>query len=146
MSDSSKRNDFWIYTGLVLAAFAVPCIVPLVITTIAWASDIPMRLNLVEALFVTFGVFIVWFLLSEVFDSLVLKIDPAGNLTNKSVSLALSLAVLTIGYWTIVESIMMATVLAGLVCGSLFALSPIIDHWYEARPSDGNGTGTQADT
>lgn len=105
-----------------------------------------MRLNLGEALFVTFGIFVVWFLLSEALDTLIQKMNPAGNLANKSVSLILSLAILTIGYWTIVESFIMATVLAGLVCGLLFALSPIVDHWYKARPSDGTGPGTQADT
>lgn len=144
MSDSPQRRDFWIYTGLVLAAFAVPCIVPLVITTIAWASDIPMRLNLVEALFVTFGIFVVWFVLSEVIDALIQKINPAGNLANKSVSSVFSLAVMGVGYWTIVESFLVAIVLAVLVCGSLFALSPIVDHWYKARPSDGDDNGIQA--
>lgn len=145
MSDSSKRKNFWIYTCLVLAAFAVPCTVPLGITTIAWASDIPMRLNLVEALLVTFGIFIVWFLLSEVLDLLIQKLNPDGNLSNKSVSLVASLAILTIGYWSIVESFVVAAVFAGLVCGLLLAVSPIVDHWYKARPSDGNGAGTQTD-
>lgn len=144
MNDSPQRRDFWIYTGLVLAAFAVPCIVPLVITTIAWASDIPMRLNLVEALFVTFGVFVVWFVLSEVIDALIQKINPAGNLANKSVSLVFSLTVMGVGYWTIVESFLVAIVLAVLVCGSLFAVSPIVDHWYKIRPSDRDDNGTQA--
>lgn len=146
MSNSSKRKDFWIYASLLLAAFSVPCIVPLVITTIAWASHVSMRLNLIEALFVTFAIFIVWFILSEIFDSLLEKINPAGSLVNKIVSLVLSFAILAIGYWTIVESLMMAAVLAALVCGLLFALSPIIDHWYEARPSNGNGANADANS
>ncbi|MDN5806336.1 MAG: hypothetical protein L0J17_01110, partial [Brevibacterium sp.] len=86
------------------------------------------------------------FILSEVFDSLVEKVNPTGNFVNKSVSLILSFAILAIGYWTIVESLVMATVLAGLVCGLLFALSPVIDHWYEARPSNGNGANADANS
>ena len=146
MSDTSKKKDFWMYTGLLLAAFCVPCLVPLAVTTIAWASHVPMRLNLIEALFVTFALFIAWFILSEIFDSLIEKINPEGNVVNRSVSLVLSFAVLALGYWTIVESFVVAAVLAGLVCGLLFALSPIIDRWYEARPTTGNGANADANS
>lgn len=140
MTEPRKSSNALIYTGLTLAAFCVPCSIPLAVTLVAWCFGVSMRLSLPGSLFVTFAMFAAWFVFSEIGDLLLRRLALGNRMAEKLVSNLPSLVVLALGYWLIFESIVAAAVAATIVIILFYCLSPVIDYWYnKAAPDSGGG-------
>lgn len=139
----SPNNDhgFLIYVGLALAAFCVPGAVPIAVTAGAWALGVTMRIGLIPALVATFVIFLVWFVCSEVVDMFLRRAGLNTHPASRVASHIVSAAVLALGYFLLVDSMLAAVVMAAIVFVLFLCLAPVIEHWYE-KPATEGGSGS----
>lgn len=136
MSNSSTGTDKMIYLGLALAAFCVPCAIPLSVTLVGWALGAPMRLGVVAALLATFMIFVAWFIASEVVDLLLRRVGISKGFFARFVSNSISGIVLALGYWLIVDNRLVALLMAAIVYVLFLCVAPIIEYWYQKDPAN----------
>jgi hypothetical protein len=138
MSDSSTGSDKLIYVALTAAAFCVPCAIPLAVTLAGWAVGAPLRLGIGGALIATFVIFAVWFIVAEIVDLLLRRLGIGKKLLGRIASNFVSGLVLALGYWLIVDSPLVALLMAAIVYVLFLCVAPIIEYWYEKEPASGS--------
>lgn len=139
----SPKNDHavLIHIGLALAAFCVPGAVPIAVTAGAWVLGATMRIGLIPALVATFVIFLVWLVCSEVVDMLLRRAELDRHPAGRVVSHVVSAAVLALGYFLFVDSMLTAAIMAAIVFVLFLCLAPVIEHWYE-KPATEGGSGS----
>lgn len=140
MTESRKSADPLIYTALTLAVFCVPCSIPLAVTVVAWCFGVPMRLSLLGSLLVTFVMFAVWFIVSEIGELFLRRLTVGNRVLAKLLSNLPSLMVLALGYWLVFDAVAAALLAAAVVFGLFACLSPIIEYWYDKAAPDSEST------